>query len=285
MKIILLFLLLFAQVAHGALLGGGGLLAPPAGIPLDTAAAAFLTAIGNTDPAVQKAINDYVIDAKEGGFWDTDMAVYPCVGGTAAAHKYNLKNPLDTDGAYRLTFSGSWTHASTGMKPAALTAYADTHLVPSVALNQNHHHLSFFIRTNTGVETDRYNIGAFDGGANKGLGIALYNSSLLYIFLNNAGGSQGSSPALVTTGFWLLTRTASNAWAFFKPDGTKLSSGTTAAATSTTIPLYVGSLNFNGGRSATGMENTYFSIGNGQSDALVALRRTAVLRMMTTLGR
>ena len=53
-------------------------------------------------------------------------AIYPFVGGTASTHKYNLKDPQDTDAAFRLVFSGGWTHSSTGAQPNGTNAYADT---------------------------------------------------------------------------------------------------------------------------------------------------------------
>jgi hypothetical protein len=54
-------------------------------------------------------------------------AIYPFVGGTATTPKYNLKNPADTDAAYRISFSGGWTHSSAaGITPNGTNASADT---------------------------------------------------------------------------------------------------------------------------------------------------------------
>jgi hypothetical protein len=49
--------------------------------------------------------------------------------------KFNLKNPADTDAAFRLTYSGSWNAGYSGNKGDGVTAYADTKLNMSSSLN------------------------------------------------------------------------------------------------------------------------------------------------------
>jgi hypothetical protein len=96
-------------------------------VPFDTDAQAFITAAAITDPTQQAAINTLVVDLKGYGIWSKLGALYPFVGSTASQHKFNLKNPLDTDAAFRLTFTGGWTHTSTGAKPNGVNAFADTY--------------------------------------------------------------------------------------------------------------------------------------------------------------
>ena len=104
---------------------------PSSVTPIDSDAQAFLTATSITDATITSAIQHLVIDLKNGGVWTKLKALYPFVGGTASTHKFNLKNPLDTNAAFRLTFGGGWTHSATGAKPNGTNAYADTHLIPS----------------------------------------------------------------------------------------------------------------------------------------------------------
>jgi len=67
------------------------------------------------------------------------------VGGTANSHKFNLKNPVDSNAAFRLNFVGPWVHSSTGAKPNGLSTYADTFYIPNnYPLTQ---HLSYYSRT------------------------------------------------------------------------------------------------------------------------------------------
>jgi len=91
-------------------------------VDFDADAKAFFTAASITDQTTKDAVNILVIKLKNNGLWSLAEAIYPIVGGNAAAHSVNLKNP----GTFDLTFAGGWTHASTGMTPNGTTGYADT---------------------------------------------------------------------------------------------------------------------------------------------------------------
>jgi hypothetical protein len=97
--------------------GGGG---------VDPDAQAFITAAGITDPTQQSAINTLVVGMKADNIWTKMNAIYPFVGGTASAHKYNLKDPRDLDAAFRIVFNGGWTHNSNGIQSNGVNAYANT---------------------------------------------------------------------------------------------------------------------------------------------------------------
>ena len=97
----------------------------------DPDAGAFInvTGIGGIQAV---AINNLVNELKTAGLWNGLLAIYPMVGGTAYTHKFNLKNPQDTNAAYRLSFAGGWTHNSSGAKPDGVSGtYADTFFIPS----------------------------------------------------------------------------------------------------------------------------------------------------------
>jgi len=114
----------------------------------DVDAQAFIAAAGITDPTQRAAINTLVFQLKTDSIWSKFHAIYPIVGGTAFSHKFNLINPLDTDAAFRLTFSGGWTHGATGATPNGTNAYADTHLVPATTLSIADFSLGYYSRTN-----------------------------------------------------------------------------------------------------------------------------------------
>ena len=50
-------------------------------------------AAGITDGTQAAAINTLVIRMKADGVWTKMKSVYPFVGGSAASHKFNLKDP------------------------------------------------------------------------------------------------------------------------------------------------------------------------------------------------
>ena len=90
---------------------------------LDPDAQAFITAAAITDATQITAVNQLVLDVKGYGLWNKLIALYPCVGGTDFIHKFNLKNPVDTDLGFRIEFNGGWTHSSTGILPNGVTAW------------------------------------------------------------------------------------------------------------------------------------------------------------------
>jgi hypothetical protein len=98
----------------------------------DIDATNFINAAGITDNTQISAIDTLVTSLKSNNLWTKLYAIYPFVGGTATTHKWNLKDPQDTDAAYRLVFSGGLTHASTGITPNGTTGFANTFLIPNI---------------------------------------------------------------------------------------------------------------------------------------------------------
>jgi len=117
----------------------------------DPDAVAFLTAAGITDITITSAICTLVTSMKANGTWTKCSAIYPMVGGTATTCKFNLKNPTDTNAAFRLNFVGGWSFSANGALPNGLNAYADTFLNPNTSLTANSGHLSYYSRTNSSV--------------------------------------------------------------------------------------------------------------------------------------
>ena len=92
---------------------------------IDTDCAAFLTATGITNPTISGAVCTLVTSLKSANLWTKLNAIYPMVGGTATTCKFNLKNPADTNAAFRLNFVGGWVFSSNGALPNGVNTYAD----------------------------------------------------------------------------------------------------------------------------------------------------------------
>ena len=123
-------------------------------VPTDPDAQLFITATGITGTNAT-ATNKLVIDLKAANIWTKMKAIYPMVGGTATTCKFNLKNPVDSNAAYRLTFFGGGTFSSNGYLPNGTNAYANTFLIPANILTQNDCHISHYSRTaNSGLTCD-----------------------------------------------------------------------------------------------------------------------------------
>lgn len=157
------------------------------GAGFDPDAQAFFTAANITDPTQQTAVNQLVVDLKGYGIWSKMKALYPFVGGTATTHKYNLKDPQDTNAAFRLTFAGGWTHSSTGATPNGTNGYANTFLIPSTQLTSDNHHISLYSRTN--ISGEIYDIGSGDD----------VGSYLLDLYLRRSGDTAGYDAGYYTT--------------------------------------------------------------------------------------
>lgn len=113
-----------------SMMGGSGL----PGLS-DADAQAFVTAGSITDPTQRAAVNQFVIDLKAASLWTKMKYVYPLMGGTALAHKFNLKDPIDADANFRLTFGSDVTHGANGISTSSINGtnnIVDTHFVPSV---------------------------------------------------------------------------------------------------------------------------------------------------------
>jgi len=190
---------------------GAGLQTTVTGPTYDPDAQLFFdaqTGAGVTLTTTQKdAVNQWVVDSKAAGIWTKFKAIYPIVGGTATSHKFNLKNPVDTNAAFRLSFVGGGTHSSNGYKPNGTNAFADTFLLPITTLSLNNTHVSFYSRTNDISGT------YFDMGTNVNSS-SVTNSIYICPFFSNSyyGVVNSNVQSLVsntnTTGLYLLSRTS-----------------------------------------------------------------------------
>ena len=253
---------------------------------IDGDADAFLIAAGIIDPVIVIAINNLVVSLKNFGIWTKFYAIYPMVGGTATTCKFNLKNPLDTNAAYRLNFVGGWVFSSNGALPNGVNTYADTFLNTSTVLTKTSTHLSIYVRTNSnlGVPYDMGNSSNAGASVNPTFLITRYPGNLAYIGI--ADQSYGTSVASTdSTGFWNGGSNGSSTQKLFK-NGSVVVSATQGAGSLANLNLYLGAVN--GAGIATLFSNKQYafaSIGQGLSDTEAANLYTSVLAFQTTLFR
>ena len=246
----------------------------------DADAQAFITAAAITDATQQQAINTLVVDLKAQSLWTKMKAVYPFVGGTASSHKFNLKDPRDLDAAFRLIFNGTWIHSSTGSKPNAVNAFAQTRYTPSSNAVQNSHHLSYYSRTNSNAT--EVEIGGVD--ASNGSLIEIRTSGVTY-FRNNSGATYATYTDANSLGFYTVSRVSSTQVKGFK-NGALVATGNINSTSLGTREYYLGAFNDNGiTQFYSSKECAFASIGSGLSDSEVATLNTLVTNLQTTLGR
>jgi hypothetical protein len=264
-----------------------GILARTAsGGEVDPDAQAFITAAAITDPTQQAAINTLVVDLKGYSIWSKMEALYPMVGGTSSTHKFNLKNPLDTDAAFRLVFSGGWTHSATGALPNGTNGWADTFVKTGTNLALNSTHVSVYSRTDAPAAS-RIAIGNCFGAATFELSMGLKNSSSNTTHRNNTSSfSQVSN--LDSRGFYIGNRNLSTQQKIIK-NTTINTFNVNSSATTNSFTINISSaLQASGSGIRDFYDNkelAFSSIGDGLTDTEAANFYTAVQAFQTTLGR
>jgi hypothetical protein len=194
--------------------------------------------------------------------------------------KFNLRNPADTDAAFRLTYSGSWNPGYSGVRGNGVNGtYANTKLNPSSSLELNSAHLSFYSRTDN--DQEGVDIGTLN------LTIQLYLGTLYYRINQTTYGNLGSYPS---NGYFLGSRNTSTEERMYKNNSlVNVGSRVSSILDNTTINL--GSWNElstpdgNNPTFPTNREYTFTTIGDGLTDYEAKALYWIVQKFQTTLGR
>jgi hypothetical protein len=254
------------------------------GVAYDPDAQAFITAAGITDNTQKSAINTLVVSLKGFGIWTKSRAIYPFIGGTATTHKFNLKNPLDTDAAFRLVFFGGWTHTTNGAQGNGTNTYADSFFIPSTQYSViDNAALSVYSRTN--IVQGACEIGCFNG-TNSALQINVATTAFAPqntgTYMNNVTESKFAD--IDSRGFYIASRTGTTV-TMFENSTLKVTQTTTALARPN-VKIYVGAQNNAGAANIPSSKQLAFaSIMDGLTNTDAANFYTAVQAFNTTLGR
>jgi hypothetical protein len=247
-------------------------------IASDADAYNFLSTASVSGIPEQIAINTLVTDLKSYGVWDKMKAIYPMVGGTANTHKFNLKDPRDTNDAFRLAFSGSWTHSLTGARPAGTAGtYADTYLNASTRLTNRNVHISYYARAGgAGFETTM--IGTTGGEIGGAIEHNAYSSNRIYSTL-------GGNRIDVAIGSFLSFHTLTSLDGSTNGMRAYTNGILRGTATNNSSGLANANLLLANGYLPSSFECAFASIGDGLTDTEATNLYTAVQRFQTTLGR
>ncbi len=235
------------------------------------------------------AVNNMVQALVSNGIWTKLLAIYPIIGTTAAAHKFNLKDPRDADAAYRLSFlGGGWTHSSNGATPNGTTSYADTFLAGNV-LAQNSGHLSYYSRSNTAGGAGVFKV---EMGYVKLTPSVI--STALILLRDNATIGAINTATLATTGqitntqgFYIANRISATVNTLFKNGALQITSNDNSVAPST-INIWIGARNSPdniAARNYTDRQCAFASIGSGLTEGEAKSFSTIVQTFQTKLGR
>jgi hypothetical protein len=247
---------------------------------IDPDAEAFIIAAGINKPIQEAAINNLVIGLKADGLWNKMKAIYPFVGGTATAHKFNLKDPRDLDAAFRLVFFGGWTHDINGSQPNGTNAYADTNFNALNNFNASSRHLSFYNRTDT---AKGYDMGCYSGFNDTMLASRFTASTSAYTCFGSISGGYTTATTPTALGF-IQSNNISSSEKIYKNGSSIVSS--TRAITNVNLQIFIGAGNFDLLAAAyTDHQCAFASIGDGLNDTEAANLNTRVQAFQTALSR
>jgi hypothetical protein len=223
------------------------------------------------------AVNNLILGMVANGIYDKCDLIYPVIGSSTSTVGFDLKN------AFNATFTGSWTVASTGMKPTTASTgnRADTGWNPSVNGNGTNDHLSIYLRTPA-------------GSSNVPIGCAILSTQFFQIngftsgnilINNNTSGIMSVSLAS-SAGYWLGSRTSASVSKAFV-NGTQVAStaNTANARPNLSVALGVrrtGSASYD---TASSTEIAFVTIGDGLSDLEARTMWTLVQAYQSALSR
>ncbi|MDQ6904493.1 MAG: hypothetical protein M3139_15995, partial [Bacteroidota bacterium] len=212
-----------------------------------------------TDSTQKIAINNLVIQLKDSSLWEKFKAIYPMVGGSASGMKWNLKDPENTDNAYRLTFYGSPVFSSTGVLFPTVNDFADTHLADTSLGGYNNASMSYYSRTQNTISG--YDMGCTDGAVP-------YNElSISFVDGDDSewfGFSEDGILTPNTTGLFMFSSTTTNVKRF-RNGVVKDAKGSAGNESYTNLTILIGKsrVTVHPGQ----RECALASLGNGLSDA------------------
>ena len=256
----------------------------PKTAPIDPDAQAFITAASITDPTQQSAINQLVVDLKGYSIWSKMKAIYPFVGGTAAQHKWNLKDPRDLDAAFRLVFNGGWTHSSNGATPNGTNAFANTFYNTSTQSTTSNISAGFYSRTNT--TSGGTTFGVTDGSF-TGLALVIkFTDNNTYFGANDSFLTGSGNFISNTTGLFVINRTSLTEKKMYR-NGSVISTSTPTSNGVKNDVVYLGARRYGGYTvdSYDTRQHSFTFLGDTLSDTEAANFYTAVQAFQTTLGR
>jgi len=247
----------------------------------DPDAQSFVNNAAITVQAQGNAVNDLTISLKAQNLWSKLIVYNPKVGGTAASHKLNLKDPRNLDLAYRYFYGGAWIHSASGAKANGTNAYANTYCNLSTLGLVGNFSFGYYITVASTLFGDKHSMGAYSS-SNNWIGIQHNFSTEL---LGMAYGNTGLSLIipLPNNEFFAMTVNGTVKKIYHK---NLISTGTINGTALPNLNLYEGALNVNN-TYYNGLDATYGSsfIATGLTDAEIASLKSIITTFETALGR
>ena len=215
------------------------------------------------------------------GLWESVTAFYPMLGGNSNGCKFNAKNPLDTNGAYRLTFNGGWTFNASGATSNGTNAYADTFLSSSV-LPINSQHMSVYMSNNNNpVGAGKTYIGSNASRANY---LAQDGTPLFYYGIG--GSSAGFGPGTINTQGYLIGASSGTTDESLFKNGALIDTQGSGTRIAVNPNIYIAAMNNNGSTiQYYANQYSFATICSGLTASQASTLTTIINTFQTTLSR
>lgn len=262
----------------------------------DQDATAFLQTVNISDTQIRTGINNFVTTLKNNGVWYKMSGLYPFVGSTEYQHKFNLKDPQDSDNSFRLGFSGAGTvHTTSGVDFAGTDDYANVFFNPSGDLTGYPVHLSFLSLADSSADSVDIGCAPFSLGNPRLLVSAEYNSPNSALFDSydfTTGRVSISAPN--SKAFYAASRinTTSGFMMLFNASTTPTKSSRTITDISglakPNFDIFLGAINKGGTPHYENISNRkfgFFSVGDGLTSGECVNLYSAVKQLQYDLNR
>lgn len=231
------------------------------------------------------AINQFVLNGKGHGWWYELDAMWPFIGGTIEAHRFNLKDPTK----YKATMNGIYStdatnHGPYGVKNGGNASnwvnanYNFSTQAVKFTRNDGSHGCYRSVRTGPG---SCFDMGFFNGTYETIQGHSFGGSDTFSVYAVNDGQINGTYK---NNGLQIAARTASNAQANWF-NGVQIDTNTSASIALPNGTLGVGTFN-NNGSGGNGVHNGWvnsFFIGSSKMTGLSFYQDLELLQV--ALGR
>ena len=235
----------------------------------------------------KSAVNTLVASLKSSGVWNKCKAIYPMIGGAAASHKLNLKDPRDLDAAYRLTFFNAPVHSSNGIAWNGTNQYANTHFKANPAIGQNDAHISYYSRTNSGISGAE--MGYYHGPTGGGFYININFGGTEYRAVMDIEYAGLSALGTSSSGFYIGSRVNSTQHLNKRHSAAVTTDGVTSSIDGyRAVDVYIGCSHLADTDAPdyfTNRQCAFASIGNGLTSSEMTSFYNAVQTFQTSLGR
>lgn len=202
----------------------------------------YIAARGITDSGHIAALNTLEAALFSAGLINADgssngklksLYLYGWTNFSAAEHKFNFLNPVDSDSAFRDTYYGGLTHNSSGITGNGVDGYIDSHFKHSDFPGQNNAHIMTYCRNNF-ADGSYALYGAVDNSFLGTRHLPKLSSTSYKSIYGSTGGGDANTDA---SGLWIHSRTGASAEVMYRNGATRWTLNRPSSATGSTASI------------------------------------------------